>query len=131
MILQKLPKITLIEGGESPLNSPEFCLDNYAVAAFLFENTDGNSLSIKVKANTEDGTAEAVPFLFKAVGESEYTAVEPDGKTLTNGGAFVAVVTADSLGQKEYDRVSVTLECDEDLTAVYALQAQPRYENNE
>jgi hypothetical protein len=131
MILQKLPKITHIEGGESPLSSPEFVLDNYAVTAFLFENTDGSSLTVKVMANTEGGEPEAVPFLFKEANESEYENVEATGKILTDGGAFVAVVTADSFARYELDRVSITLECDEDLTAVYALQTQPRYENNE
>lgn len=131
MILERLPKITKIDGGASPIESAELLLDNYSVAAFLFENAEGDTLTVKVKANTEGGTAEAVPFLFKAADAAEYEAVGAEGKTLTAGGAFIAAVTADSLGRKELDRVSVVLECDEDLATVYALQTQPRYENNE
>ena len=131
MIFERLPKITKIDGGASPIESGELLLDNYSAAAFLFENADGNSLTVKVKANTEDGTAEFVPFLFKAADEFEHENVGAEGKTLTAGGAFVAAVTADSLGRKELDRVIITLGCDADLTTVYALQSQPRYENNE
>jgi len=131
MIFERLPKITRIEADGKTLESPEITLDNYQAAAFLFENAEGNSLTVKVKANTEDGTAGAVPFLFKAADAVEYEHIGSEGKTLTAGGAFVAAVTADSLGRKELDRVSVALDCDEDLTTVYALQTQPRYENNE
>jgi len=31
------------------------------------------------------------------------------------------------LSHKEFDRVSLVLDCSEDLATVYALQTQPRY----
>ena len=127
MVLERLPKITKIDGGASPIESGELLLDNYSAAAFLFENAEGNSLTVKVKASTEDGDAEFVPFLFKAADEFEHENVGAEGKTLTAGGAFIASVTGDSLGRKELDRVSILLESDADLTAVYALLTQPRY----
>ena len=65
MIFERLPKITKIEGGASPLNSEEFVLDNYRAIAFIITNAQDNELTIKVKANTEDGTAEYIPFLLK------------------------------------------------------------------
>ncbi len=76
MILKRLPKITRIEGGESPVNSPEFTFENYSVTAFLFENAEGKSLTVKVKANKEGGTAETVPFLLAAAGSTEYETVK-------------------------------------------------------
>ena len=128
MIFERLPKITRIEGGAKTLTSPEISLDNYQAVSFLFENAeDGKSLTVKVTAKTEGGTAEAVPFLFKAADEAEFENIGAEGKTLTAVGAFVAAVTADSLGRKELSRVAITLACDEDLTTVYALQTQPRY----
>ena len=131
MILKRFPRITRFEGGTNPFESEELTLDNYGVAAFLFENTEGNSITAKIKANTEGGTAETVPFLFKTASATEYEHIDADGKTLTAGGAFVALVTGDSLGRKELDRVSIYLESDADVTTVYALLTQPRYENNE
>lgn len=127
MIFERIPKITRIEGGGKTLESPEITLDNYKAVSFLFENVEGNSLTVKVKANTEDGTAEAVPFLFKAADATEFENIDAEGKTLTAGGAFVAAVTADSLAHKEFDRVSISLEGDADVATVYALLTQPRY----
>lgn len=131
MILERLPKITRIEGGTKELESAEFLLENYRVAAFLFENPEENSLTVMVKANTKDGEAEPVPFLLKAADETEYEEVGAEGKTLKDAGAFVAAVSADSLSHKEFDRVSICLAGDADLPTVYALQSQPRYTDNE
>jgi len=127
MIFERLPKITKVEGGASPLASPEFALNNYRVVAFIIDNTDENELTVKVKANTEGGTAENIPFLLKANTDAEYEKIEATGKTLSAGGVYVAAVTADALGRKELDRVSIELTSAESINAVYVIQTQPRY----
>lgn len=131
MVFERLPKIVRIEGGATTLTSDEIVLDNHRAVLFLLENTEGNSLTVKIKANTEDGTSEAVPFLFRSVDTTEFEGVDAEGKTITAGGAFVAAVTSDSLGRKEFDRVAIDIESGEDLTTVYALLTQARYEDNE
>lgn len=127
MIFERLPKITKIEGGASPLASPEFVLDNYRAVAFIITNAQDNELTIKVKANTEDGTAEYIPFLFRENSEAEYKQIDKAGETLTAGGVFIAAVTADSLGRKELDRVSVEVTSDANVETIFAMQTQPRY----
>lgn len=127
MIFERLPKITKVEGGASPLSSPEFALNNYRVVAFIIDNPDENELTVKVKANTEGGTAENIPFLFKANTDTEYEKIEATGKTLSGGGVYVAAVTADALGRKELDRVSIELTSAESINTVYVIQTQSRY----
>jgi len=127
MIFERLPKITKIEGGASPLNSEEFVLDNYRAIAFIITNAQDNELTIKVKANTEDGTAEYIPFLLKENTAIDFDKIDTDGKTLTAGGVFIAAVTADSLGRKELDRVSVEVTSDANVETIFAMQTQPRY----
>lgn len=127
MIFERLPKITKIEGGASPLASPEFVLDNYRAVAFIITNAQDNELTIKVKANTEDGTAEYIPFLFRENSEAEYKQIDKAGETLTAGGVFIAAVTADSLGRKELDRVSVEVTSDANVETIFAMQTEPRY----
>ncbi len=127
MIFERLPKITKVEGGASPLSSPEFVLNNYRVVAFIIDNSDENELTVKVKANTEGGTAENIPFLFKANTDTEYEKIEATGKTLSAGGVYVAAITADALGRKELDRVSIELTSAESINTVFVIQTQPRY----
>lgn len=127
MIFERLPKITKIEGGASPLASPEFVLDNYRALAFIITNAQDNESTIKVKANTEDGTAEYIPFLFRENSEAEYNQIDKAGETLTAGGVFIVAVTADSLGRKELDRVSVEVTSDANVETIFAMQTQPRY----
>lgn len=127
MIFERLPKITKIEGGASPLASAEFVLDNYRAVAFIITNAQDNELTIKVKANTEDGTAEYIPFLLKENTDIDFEKVDTEGKMLTAGGVFIAAVTADSLGRKELDRVSVEVISDANVETIFALQTQPRY----
>lgn len=128
MILEKLPKITKIEGGVSPLESMELILNNYKAVAFIITNIDENEMTIKVKANTEDGVAEYIPFLCKLNEDTEFENVDDSGKTITTGGVYIVAVTADSLGRKELDRVSLEVTSATDVDAVYALQTQPRYD---
>lgn len=127
MIFERLPKITKIEGGASPLNSEEFVLDNYRAVAFIITNAQDNELTVKVKANTEDGTAEYIPFLFRENTDVEFKPIDKAGKTLTAGGVFIVAVTVDSLGRKELDRVSVEVTSDANVETIFALQTQPRY----
>jgi hypothetical protein len=51
-------------------------LSNYRVVAFIIDNPDENELTVKVKANTEGGTAENIPFLFKVNTDTEYEKID-------------------------------------------------------
>jgi hypothetical protein len=129
MVLRKLPKITRIAGGAETLNTADFALDNYRVLTFLIENGAGNELTVTVKAKkSEEGTAVAVPFRFKAVDDADYAGVTKDGKTVNTEGAFFVTVTADGLSRDEYDRAALCLSSGTaNITTVYAVQSQPRY----
>ena len=131
----RLPKITKIEGGAATVNSDAFSLDNYKTLAFLFENTAGATLSVKVKASADGGAAVPVNFLLKAVDAADFEEVESDsGKEITDAGAFLAVVNDRMLAHDEFDSVSVSLEADTgEVGTVYAIQDAPRYfvEDNE
>jgi len=127
MIFKNLPKITRIAGGANTLKSPEFMLNNYKVAAFLFENAAGNEVFVKITANGENAT-EFVPFLIKNADKNDYKNVAADGISLTDGGAFIVAVTANMLAHKEFDRISLELVSQANIATVYAIQAQPRYD---
>ena len=128
MIFKNLPKVTKVAGGAATLTSPEFALDNYEVVAFLFEKAGAGNLTVKVKGNTDGGTAVDIPFRFKDITAEEYTAVEATGKTVTDAGAFIAVILADDLAKAGHDRVAFALsQTGAELSTVYVLQTQPRY----
>jgi hypothetical protein len=129
MVLRKLPKITRIAGGAASLETEDFALDNYRVLTFLIENGAGNELTVTVKAKkSEEGTAVAVPFRFKAVDDADYAGVSKDGKTIAAAGAFLVTVTADGLAGGGYDRAALCLSSGTaNITTVYAVESQPRY----
>jgi len=131
MIFERLPKITKVEGGTTSLKSSDVSLDNYRIAAFLFENDEGNSLNIKIKASGGIIAPAYTSFYFKPADAAEFSEVVQNEKILTGGGLFIAAVTADSLGRGEFDRVSIELTSAADIEPVFILQTQPRYENNE
>jgi len=127
-----IPKMTKIEGGSDTVESAEFALSNFQTLGFLFENAAGAKLTVKVKANTEGGTAEFVPFLLRAVTETEYEEVDADGKEIDGAGTFFALITDRMLAHDERDRAALCLSVDTgDLATAYALQFKPRYSDNE
>jgi hypothetical protein len=136
MILERFPTINRQEGGTGTANSLWGSFENYKVNAALIDKCEAK-LTVKVKGKAgEDGTAEYIPFRYKKADGSltEYTAAPAEGVELAaNHGAILAVVTADSLAKKEFDRVSVelTAENDGEIGTLYLLQSQPRYTENE
>lgn len=120
-------KITGIEGGVGKVESEEFVLGNYGVAMFLFNNPNGNTATVKVKANTENGEAEYVPFKLRAGEIGGLEDVDAAGREVTEIGAIVATVTAHSLGRKECDRISVEITTDGEIATIFAILSLPRH----
>lgn len=134
MIIDKLPKIIKIEGGESPLESKKIVLDNHRVATFILENVEENELNVKVKAyvdDAEDSVGEYIPFLIKENNVVDFENVTDEGANLIDEGLFLVTINADSLGRNEYDRISIELTSGQDIDATYAFLTQPRYSDNE
>ena len=132
MIIEHLPEITPVAGGAKTLNTQKFPLDNYRVAALLFENPEDNQMTVTVKGTKENGDTAAVPFLFKKTDETDYKEIAAAGKAVTDAGAYLALITADMLSRGEYGAVEFSVVSVSDkLTTVYVLQSQPRYRNNE
>lgn len=130
--MKDLPKITKIEGGAAELESDAFAFDNYQTLGFLFENTEGTTLIVKVLASKDDEEPEAVPFILKNTETGESENVSADGTEITDAGAFLAVVTSGNLAHGEYDSAVLSLKADVgEIAGAFALQAEPRYSNGD
>lgn len=126
--MMNLSKIEKIDGGAATLESDEFALDNYNKLGFLFENADGTKLTVKVCASSENATLKNVPFVLKAVDADDFEEIGAEGKEITDAGAFLAVVTGDSLAHSGFDSASINLSADTgNVATVYALRGDPRY----
>lgn len=132
--MKEQPKITVIPVDSTTVTSDDISLANFGVVSFIVGTAkkDGTA-TITIKANTEGGTAKAVPFLYKKNEDKEFSEATAEGVTVTqtadDAEVFIAMITDRMLAHDELDRVSITVEASDadTLATLYAFQTCPRY----
>lgn len=126
--MDKLTKITKIEGGEAIVTSPEFDLSAQSSVVFLIGASE-TPLTVKVVGYKDEDETD-VKFQTRTLAETEWIAVSEEGLDLESTEEFLVFVSSDALAHYEIESVSLVLDAGEEGATpetIYALEISSRY----
>jgi ribosomal protein L11 methylase PrmA len=126
--MDKLFKVTKIEGGEATVTSPEFDLSTQSSVVFLIGASE-TPLTVKVVGYKDEDETD-VKFQTRTLAETEWIAVSEEGLDLERTEEFLVFVSSDALAHYELESVSLVLDAGEEGTTpetIFAFEKPSRY----
>jgi hypothetical protein len=126
--MDKLFKVTKIEGGEATVASPEFDLSTQSSVVFLIGASE-TPLTVKVVGYKDEEETD-VKFQTRTLAETEWSAVSEEGLDLESTEDFLVFVSSDALTHYEVESVSLVLDTGEEGStpeAIFAFEKPSRY----
>lgn len=126
--MDKLTKVTKIEGGEATVTSPEFDLSTQSSVAFLIGASE-TPLTVKIVGYKDEDEID-VKFRAKTLEETEWSEVSEEGLDLESTDDFIVLVDSDSLAHYKIEGVSLVLDAGEEGATpetIFAFEKVSRY----
>lgn len=126
--MDKLTKITKIEGGEASVTSPKFDLSERQAVLFLIGASE-TPLTVKITGYKGEESKD-IPFKGKSLTDTEWTQITEEGLSQEDTSEFILAVESDRVAHDEIESVALSLDGGEDGTTpetIYALEISSRY----